>query len=294
MGNRVKTALLLAALTVLFVLLGRAIGGTGGMVVAFVVATVMNVGAYWFSDRIVLAMTGARPIAPNEAPELSQMVERLCARARLPMPALYVIADPTPNAFATGRDPAHSAVAVNAGLLEMLGREEVEGVIAHELSHIRNRDTLISTVAATIAGAITMLAHLAQFAAFFGGGSSDDRDEGGANPLVLLLMAILAPIAAMIMQLAISRSREYLADRTGAEISGRPLGLASALRKLEMAAGRRPTAVVPATAPLYIVNPLRGQSFATLFSTHPPTEERIARLEAMARQGTSGRVAAGM
>jgi heat shock protein HtpX len=292
MGNRVKTALLLAALTILFVLLGRAIGGTGGMVVAFVVAVVMNVGAYWFSDRIVLAMTRAQPIAPEEAPELYRMVERLCERARLPMPALYVIQDPTPNAFATGRDPHHSAVAVNSGLLQMLGREEVEGVIAHELSHIRNRDTLISTVAATIAGAISMLA---QFAFLFGGGSSDDREEGGgANPLFLLLMVIVAPFAAMIMQYAISRSREYLADRTGAEISGRPLGLASALRKLEMAAEMRPMEVVPATAPLFIVNPLRGQAWANWFSTHPPTEERIARLEAMARQGTAGRVAVGV
>lgn len=292
MGNRMKTALLLAALTILFVLLGRAIGGTGGMLFAFAMAMVMNVGAYWFSDRIVLAMTGAQPITPDEAPELYAMVGRLCERARLPLPALYVIPDPTPNAFATGRDPHHSAVAVNAGLLQMLGRDEVEGVIAHELAHIRNRDTLVSTVAATIAGAITMLANVAQFAAIFGGGSSDDREEGGSNPFFLIVMAIVAPFAAMILQFAISRSREYLADRTGAEISGRPLGLANALRKLEMAAEMRPMAVQPATASLFIVNPLSGRSFANWFSTHPPIEERIARLEAMARQGAASRAPA--
>jgi heat shock protein HtpX len=287
MGNRVKTALLLSALTILFVLLGRAIGGTGGMLIAFGVAMAMNAGAYWFSDRIVLAMARAQPITPEEAPELYRMVARLCERARLPLPALYVIQDATPNAFATGRDPHHSAVAVNAGLLQMLGREEVEGVIAHELAHIRNRDTLISTVAATIAGAISMLA---QFALFFGGGSDDGEEGGGANPLFLLLMVIVAPIAAMILQFAISRNREFLADRTGAEFSGRPLGLASALRKLEMAAEMHPMAVRPATAPLYIVNPLRGQSFANLFSTHPPTEERIARLEALAHDAAFDRV----
>ncbi len=281
--NHVKTGLLLAGLTVLLVLLGRAIGGMNGMLIAFAFALVMNVGSYWFSDKIVLSMYHAQPVTPEEAPDLYRMVERLCERARLPMPALYVIPDPTPNAFATGRDPKHAAVAVNAGLLQMLGSDEVEGVVAHELAHIKNRDTLVSTIAATIAGAITMIAQMAQYAAIFGGLSRSDDDEG-ANPLVMLAMAIVAPIAAMILQLAVSRSREYLADRTGSEICGRPLALASALRKLEMAAEARPMHATPATAHLFIVNPLRGQAFASLFSTHPPMGDRIAKLEALAQE----------
>lgn len=287
--NTLKTGVLLAGLTILFVLLGRAVGGMGGMLIAFGLAVAMNVGAYWFSDKIVLRMYNAQPLTEAQAPDYYRMVARLCERARLPMPALYVIPDPTPNAFATGRDPQHAAVAVNEGLLRMLDHPEVEGVVAHELAHIKNRDTLISTVAATIAGAITTIAHFAQFAAIFGGRSSDD--EGG-NPIALLAMAIVAPIAAMILQLAISRSREYLADRTGAEICGRPLALASALRKLEMAAEARPMHAQPATAHLFIVNPLRGGGVMALFSTHPPMAERIARLEAQARQ-MAGRTATG-
>ena len=277
--NHVKTGLLLAGLTVLLVWLGRAIGGAQGMVIAFVFALAMNVGSYWFSDKIVLSMYHAQPLTPEQSPDLYQLVARLCERANLPMPALYVIPDPTPNAFATGRDPEHAAVAVNEGLLRILDRDEVEGVIAHELAHVKNRDTLISTVAATVAGAITMLAHLAPL---FGGGRS--RDDDGPSGLELLAMALLAPFAAMILQLAISRSREYQADRTGSEICGRPLALASALRKLEQGVARRPMHADPATAHMFIVNPLRGQAFASLFSTHPSTEERVAKLEALASE----------
>lgn len=281
--NQLKTALLLAGLTALVVVLGRLLGGMTGMYIAFALALVMNVGSYWFSDKIVLSMYHAQPVTPNEAPDLYAMVQRLTERAGLPMPALYVIPDPTPNAFATGRDPHHSAVAVNEGLLRILDRDEVEGVIAHELAHIKNRDTLISTVAATMAGAITMVANMAQYAAMFGGLSHSD-EEDRPNPIAMLVMAIVAPIAAMILQMAVSRSREYIADRTGAEICGRPLALASALRKLEYAAEARPMHADPATALMFIVNPLRGQAFATLFSTHPPMADRIAKLEEAARE----------
>jgi heat shock protein HtpX len=281
MLNQLKTGMLLAGLTVLLVLIGRWLGGNTGMFIAFGVALVMNVGSYWFSDKIVLSMYRAQPITPEQAPELFRMVQRLSERAGLPMPALYVIPDPTPNAFATGRDPQHSAVAVNEGLLRILDEPEVEGVVAHELAHIKNRDTLISTIAATMAGAITMLAQMAQWAAFLGGGRGDD--EEGGNPLGLLVLAIVAPFAAMILQLAISRSREYIADRTGAEICGRPLALASALRKLEtIAAAPHPGHANPATAHMFIINPFRAQALAGLFSTHPSTSDRVARLEAMA------------
>jgi heat shock protein HtpX len=277
-----KTGLLLAALTALLVVAGRALGGQQGMVIAFVLALVMNVGSYWFSDRIVLGMYRAQPVTPAEAPELYAMVTRLCERAGLPMPQLYVIDDPTPNAFATGRDPKHAAVAVNQGLLSVLDRAEVEGVIAHELAHIKNRDTLISTIAATIAGAITMLANMAQWALMFAGFGGHRDDEEGMNPLAALVMMIVAPLAATLIHLWISRTREYAADRLGAEICGRPLALASALRKLETAAAVRPMHADPATAHLFIVNPLRAEAFAALFSTHPPMTERIARLEAIA------------
>jgi heat shock protein HtpX len=286
--NHVKTGLLLTGLTVMLVLLGRFLGGPQGMIIAFVFAIVMNFGSYWFSDKIVLKMYKAQPLTPQEAPDFYRMVERLCQRADLPVPKLYVIPDPTPNAFATGRNPQHAAVAVNEGLLRVLDQHEVEGVVAHELAHVKNRDTLISTIAATIAGAITMLAHMAQWAAMFGG-FGGDRDRGGGNALGLLAMAILAPFAALILQMAISRSREYQADRTGAEICGRPLALASALRKLETAAERHPMHAEPATAHMFIVNPLRGEAFASLFSTHPPMGERVRRLEALAQEmGVSG------
>jgi heat shock protein HtpX len=286
--NHIKTGLLLAGLTALLVLFGRVLGGTNGMVIAFIVAVAMNAGAYWFSDRIVVSMYRAQPVTPEEAPALYALVQRLAERAGLPMPQLYVIPDPTPNAFATGRDPHHSAVAVNEGLLRILDQPEVEGVVAHELAHIKNRDTLISTVAATIAGAVTMLAHVAHFTALFGGFGGRDDERGNNNPLVLLAMVIVAPIAAMILQLAVSRSREYLADQVGSEICGRPLALASALRKLERAADRHPMDANPATAHMFIVNPLRGQAFAALFSTHPSTEDRVARLEALAQQMGAG------
>lgn len=288
MGNLVKTGVLLAALTVLLVLIGGALGGEHGMLLAFVIAMVMNLGSYWFSDKIVLSMYHAQPVSESQAPDLYRMVTRLCERANLPMPKLYVIPDPTPNAFATGRDPMHAAVAVNEGLLRILDRDEVEGVIAHELAHVKNRDTLISTIAATIAGAITMIAHMAQYAAMFGGYGGDRRDRDGGNVIGLLAMAILAPFAAMILQLAISRSREYEADRVGGEMCGRPLSLASALTKLERGVQARPMDAQPATAHMFIVNPLRGQAFASLFSTHPSTADRVAKLQALAQKMGGG------
>ena len=281
MTNVFKTALLLAVLTMMLVLLGGALGGRQGMVVAFLFAVVMNFGSYWFSDKIVLAMYGAQPISEAEAPRLHAVVRRLALKAQIPMPAVYVIPADTPNAFATGRNPEHAAVAVTEGIMRILDDEELEGVLAHELSHVKNRDVLISTIAATLAGAITMLAHMAQWAAMFGGGRSDDEERGG-NPLALILMAVLAPIAALLVQLAVSRAREYQADATGARLAGRPWGLASALEKLQAAQQVAPLAANPATAHLFIVNPLSGQSLMNLFSTHPPLEERIARLRAMA------------
>jgi heat shock protein HtpX len=281
MTNVFKTALLLAVLTMMLVLLGGALGGRQGMVVAFLFAVVMNFGSYWFSDKIVLAMYGAQPMSEAQAPRLHAVVRRLALKAQIPMPAVYVIPADTPNAFATGRNPEHAAVAVTEGIMRILDDEELEGVLAHELSHVKNRDVLISTIAATLAGAITMLAHMAQWAAMFGGGRSDDEERGG-NPIALILMAVLAPVAALLVQLAVSRAREYQADATGARLAGRPWGLASALEKLQAAQQVAPLAANPATAHLFIVNPLSGQSLMNLFSTHPPLEERIARLRAMA------------
>jgi heat shock protein HtpX len=280
MSNVFKTALLLAVLTVMLVLLGGAIGGRQGMLMAFFFALAMNFVSYWFSDKIVLRMYGAQPIEEAQAPRLYAIVRRLALKAQIPMPPVYLIPTDTPNAFATGRNPEHAAVAVTEGIMRILNDDELEGVLAHELSHVKNRDILISTIAATLAGAITMLAHMAQWAAFFGGGRSDD-DERGGNPIALILMAVLAPIAAMLVQLAVSRSREYQADATGARLAGRPWGLASALEKLETAQQVAPMEANPATAHLFIVNPLSGRSLMNLFSTHPPLEERIARLRAM-------------
>jgi heat shock protein HtpX len=280
MSNVLKTGLLLGVLTALFVLGGRAIAGEQGMIIGFVMAALMNVFSYWFSDRIVLAMYGAQPVDEARAPGLHAMVRRLATRAQIPMPRIYVIPTDTPNAFATGRNPQHAAVAVTEGIMRILDEDELEGVLAHELSHVTNRDMLISTIAATLAGAITYLAHMAQWAAFFGGRSRDD-EEGGGNPLVMILFAVLAPIAAMLVQLAVSRSREFQADASGARLAGRSYGLAKALEKIEVASRLEPLPANPATAHLFIVNPLTGQSFARLFSTHPPTEERIARLRAM-------------
>jgi heat shock protein HtpX len=281
MSNVFKTAILLAVLTAMLVLLGGALGGRQGMVVAFVFAVIMNFGSYWFSDKIVLAMYGAQPIAESQAPRLYAIVRRLALKAQIPLPPVYMIPVDTPNAFATGRSPEHAAVAVTEGIMRILDDDELEGVLAHELSHVKNRDILISTIAATLAGAITMLAHMAQWAAMFGGGRSDD-DERGGNPIALILMAVLAPLAAMLVQLAVSRAREYQADATGARLAGRPWGLASALEKLQTAQQVAPMDATPATAHLFIVNPLSGRALMNLFSTHPPLEERIARLRAMA------------
>jgi heat shock protein HtpX len=284
MSNMFKTALLLGVLTAMLVLIGGAIGGERGMLVAFVLALLMNLASYWFSDKIVLAMYGAQPITEADAPGLYAIVRRLATRAGIPMPPIYLIPTDSPNAFATGRNPEHAAVAVTEGIMRILDDQELEGVLAHELAHVKNRDVLISTIAATLAGAITYLAHMAQWAAIFGGGRADD-DEGGSNPFGLILMAILAPIAALLVQLAVSRAREYQADASGARLAGRASGLAHALEKLEVASQAAPLPANPATAHLFIVNPLSGRTLMQLFSTHPPIEERIARLRAMRLQG---------
>ena len=278
MTNVLRTTVLLAALTALFLVIGGAIGGNQGLFIAFVFALLMNFASYWFSDKIVLSMYGAREVSLNEAPDLYRLVQRLAQRAGIPMPRVYIIPSDAPNAFATGRNPQHGAVAVTEGILRMLDTDELAGVLAHELGHIRNRDTLIMTVAATLAGAITMLAHMAQWGAIFGFGRRDEEDSGGGGMLSLLFMAILAPIAATLIQLAISRSREYFADSTGAAVAGSPSGLARALEKLHYASQRLPLDANPATAHLFIVNPLTGGSLVNLFSTHPPIEERIRRL----------------
>ncbi len=280
--NGLKTVMLLTALTVLFVAVGYAIGGQGGMIIAFGFAVVMNFISYWFSDKIVLKMYNAQPVQEKDAPRLVGMVHRLAAQAGIPAPRVYVIPTASPNAFATGRNPANGVVVFSQGILDLLSDDELEGVAAHELSHIKNRDILTSSIAATIAGAIGMLASMAKWGAIFGGmGGRDDR-EGGGGVIGLLAMAIVAPIAAMFVQMAISRSREYAADATGAQVSGKPLSLANALRKLHAGAERRPLNANPATAHMFIVNPLSGRSLMQLFSTHPPVEERIARLEGMA------------
>jgi heat shock protein HtpX len=279
-SNVLKTGLLLAVLTAMLVLAGGAIGGQRGMLVAFFIALAMNFFSYWFSDKIVLSMYRAQRVDEAQAPGLYAMVHRLATKAGIPMPKLYIIPTDTPNAFATGRNPQHAAVAVTEGIMRVLDDEELEGVLAHELSHVTNRDVLISTIAATLAGAITYLAHMAQWAAFFGGRSQDD-EEGGGNPIVMMLFAILAPLAALLVQMAVSRAREFQADASGARLAGRPWPLAKALEKLEVASHMRPMPANAATAHLFIVNPLTGQSLARLFSTHPSTEERVARLRSM-------------
>ncbi|MEJ5250831.1 MAG: zinc metalloprotease HtpX [Chthonomonadetes bacterium] len=279
--NTLKVGVLLVALTALFILVGDAIGGRSGAMIAFALALLMNFASYWFSDKIVLGMYGARPLSPADAPELYRLTERLAERAGIPVPRLYVVPGDQPNAFATGRSPANSAVAVTEGLLRLLDRDEVEGVIAHEIAHIRHRDTLTMTVVATIAGAVMLLADMARWAMIFGGARSDDRE--GGNPLVYLFIMIVAPIAAMLIQLAISRAREYEADATGARLAGNPDGLINALRKLEQASRMIPMQASPSTAHLFIVNPLRGVggTLVSLFMTHPPIEERIRRLQQM-------------
>jgi heat shock protein HtpX len=282
--NQVKTVLLLGLLTALLMLAGQAVGGKQGMLMGLVFAALMNLGAYWFSDRIVLAMYRARPADEANYPELVRLVRDLTVNSGLPMPKVYVIPTMTPNAFATGRDPQHAAVAATEGIMRLLTREELAAVMAHELAHVKHRDTLISAIAATIAGAIGYLAHIARWGMIFSGGSRD-RDNGGANAIAMLLTIIIMPIAAMLVQMAISRSREFLADEGGARISGNPRALASALAKLERGVEAVPMEAEPATAHMFIVNPLRGGGLLSLFSTHPPTAQRIARLEEMARRG---------
>jgi heat shock protein HtpX len=281
-SNTMKTTFLLALMTVLIILIGRAIGGQQGMVLAFVLAGVMNLGSYWFSDRIVLAMYRAQEISPQENPGIHQIVAELAQNAGIPKPRVYLIEDDSPNAFATGRNPQHAVVAVTTGIMRILSREELRGVLAHELGHVRNRDILIGSIAATMAGAIMMIANMARFAAIFGGGRNSDEEGGGGGIVGMLVLTIVAPIAAMLIQMAISRSREYLADASGAQFSHNPLSLASALEKLQRASQQIPMAdAKPATAHMFIVNPLSGRSLMNLFSTHPPIEERIARLRGM-------------
>ena len=277
--NTLKTAALMVGLTIVLVSAGAALGGKSGMTIALIFALMMNIFSYWFSDKIVLKMYRAQEVTKGESPELYEMVRRLTRKAGMPMPRIYTINQPQPNAFATGRSPNHAAVAVTTGIMRILSSEELEGVIGHELAHIGHRDILIGTIAATIAGAITYLAYMAQWAMIFGGG---DDDEGG-NPLAAIAMMIIAPIAAMLIQMAISRSREYSADAGGAKIAGNPRHLANALRKLHSASQQVPMKAQPATAHMFIVNPLSGGKMARLFSTHPPMEERIARLENMGR-----------
>jgi len=283
--QNLKTTFLLSLLTVLMVAMGSAMGGRSGMVMAFTMALGMNVFSYWFSDKIVLKMYGAQEIGEQDHPAFYGMVRRLAQNAGLPMPKVYIIPSQSPNAFATGRNPQHAAVAATEGVLRILSPEELEGVMAHELAHVKNRDILIGTIAAVFAGAISMIGNMLQWGAMFGAGRGDDEEGGGIGGLVgSLALAIIAPIAAMLIQMAVSRSREYLADASGAEICGRPLALASALRKLQMASQSLPMHEArPATAHMFIVNPLTGSGMASLFSTHPPMEERIARLEEMAR-----------
>jgi len=274
MPNGLKTALLLGLLSGLLLVIGDVLGGANGILIAFVIAAVMNIGSYWFSDKIVLRMYRAQEVGPEHP--LHQMTARLARQGNLPMPKVYIIPDASPNAFATGRNPEHAAVAATQGILQMLSQSELEGVIAHELAHVKHRDILISSVAATIAAAIMMAARMAMYAGMFGG-HRDDRG-GGSNPIALLAMMILAPIAAMLIQAAISRSREFAADAGGARITGNPYGLADALRKIDAVSKRVPLDANPATAHMFIVKPFSGQALMSLFSTHPPTEARIQAL----------------
>jgi len=275
--NAMKTAFLLGLLSALIVGLGQVFGGPRGMIVALGVAAVMNFFSYWFSDRMVLAWHRAQPIAREQAPQLYEILERLTARAGIPMPRVYILPEDAPNAFATGRDPHHAAVAVTHGILRLLSAEELEGVLAHELAHVKNRDILIGSIAATLAAAVMVIANMARWAAFFGGGQRDDR--GGTNPIALLATVILAPIAATLIQLAVSRSREFQADASGAEMTHNPYGLANALQKLEDSSRRIPMQTAgPASSHLFIVKPFTGGALTSLFSTHPPIRERIRRL----------------
>jgi heat shock protein HtpX len=283
--NTLRTTILLAVLTALLIWIGDMLGGRQGAIIALLLAGGMNFFSYWFSDKIVIKMYGGQEVTAQDDPELYGMVQDLTQRAGLPMPKVYLLPQDTPNAFATGRNPEHAAVAVTDGIRRILNKRELAGVLGHELSHVKNRDILVSTIAATLAGAISYLAQMAQWAMIFGG-NRDRDDEGGSNIFGLIVMMIVAPIAAMLIQMAVSRSREYGADEGGAKVTGDPLALASALRKLHMGAQNIPlhvnNATANATAHMFIVNPLTGHGLASLFSTHPPMEERIARLEAMA------------
>jgi heat shock protein HtpX len=276
MANGLKTALLLGTLSALLLGLGEVLGGATGLVTAFVFAALMNLGSYWFSDKIVLRMYRASEVGPDH--QLYRIVQRLIVRANLPMPKVYIIPDPSPNAFATGRNPSHAAVAATEGILRVLSEHELEGVIAHELAHVKHRDILTSSIAATIAAAIMMVARMAQFASMFGGYGGRDDERGGTNPIALIATIILAPIAAMLIQMAISRSREFAADAGGAAIAGNPYGLADALRKIDAVSKRVPLDANPATAHMFIVKPFAGGGIMSLFSSHPPTEARIAAL----------------
>lgn len=279
--NTLKITFLLTCLTLLLVTMGGAIGGQSGMIIAFLIAGGMNFFSYWYSDKIVLKMYNAREVSATDSPDFYNMVHRLAQQANMPMPKVYIIPSEGPNAFATGRNPQNAAVAATEGIMRLLSEEELEGVMAHELAHVQNRDTLISTIAATFAGAIAMLGSMLQWAAIFGGGRSEDEEGGGM--LGSLALAFIAPMAAMLIQMAVSRSREYLADASGAQLCGKPMALANALRKLQRGAKAVPMQeATPATSHMFIVNPLAGGSMLKLFSTHPPMEERVARLEMMA------------
>jgi heat shock protein HtpX len=290
--NTFRTTILLAVLTALLVWIGDMLGGSQGAIIALIIAGGMNFFSYWFSDKIVVKMYGGQEITPQDNPELYGLVQELAQRGNLPMPKVYVLPQETPNAFATGRNPQHAAVAVTAGIQRILNRRELAGVLGHELSHVKNRDILVSTIAATLAGAISYMAQMAQWAMIFGGGR-DREEQGGGGILGLIVMMIVAPLAAMLIQMAVSRSREYGADAGGAEITGDPLALASALKKLHMGSQAIPLHASPATANatahMFIVNPLTAGGLAALFSTHPPMEERIRRLEAMAATSPTAR-----
>lgn len=288
MGNQFKTALLLTLMTAFILVIGNLLGGRQGMIIALLLAAGMNFFSYWYSDKIVLKMYRAREVSAQQAPELYRMVQTLARQADLPMPKVTIIPKDAPNAFATGRNPDHAVVAVTQGLLDLMDRQEIMGVLAHELAHVKNRDILIGTVAATMAGAVMLLASMARWSAIFGGAHRDDDSGGGLGVVGMIAMSIIAPLAAMIIQMAVSRSREYLADATGAAIAGGPDGLARALEKLGAYARRIPMQANPSTAHMFIVNPLAGKSLQSLFSTHPSVEERIARLRGeRPRQGPS-------
>jgi heat shock protein HtpX len=276
MGNSIRTGILLAALTVLVMIIGNLLGGQQGMIIAFFFAIIMNFGSYWFSDKIVLGIYRAKPVSEAEAPGLHRLVRQLAQQAGLPMPKVCIMPSESPNAFATGRNPQHAVVAVTQGILRLLDENELKGVLAHELAHVKHRDILIGSIAATMAGAIMMIASMARWAALFGFGGRDDDDGGGI--IGLIAMSILAPIAAMLIQMAISRSREYAADAAGASFAGSPYGLASALQKISSASGQIPMKAEPATAHMFIMNPLSGKSLMNLFSTHPPVQKRIEKL----------------